>query len=1050
MVDEICVIENCHPRQSSAGHGTSRLNSNHPSQYTDCNFLPDFGASAIPDPQSPLIEILGSGTEAIAPELLAIAATIAINTGQNEDYKALGFDFSRNWKTRKPHNYGDVLTFEGEDGVAWQFKPQLPKIGSKGKPDKYLSPTGCGSRAYLPPVTLTIWQTIADRHGVALPEWVTLEITIGKGSSRSQGFWDWVETHPQIPIVLTEGGKKSLAALSLGYVALSLYGVNAGVSKYETVGGERLRKLTPSLIPDLQRFTVPDRRFILAFDQDAAANTRRKVNAAQADLVFWLEQSGCKVQITTWDGQNGTTKGLDDLIVNAGVEAWHSAYDRAVPANEWRIGRRLAVAVKRQPNLKIGDREFSSVVDQLPRSGIVAFYGGKGTGKSEAIKLMLGKQHWLSFTSLVSLGRDQAESWGGVFINDGDQIGSQILKDGQPVQGAPVCIPSLLKVQRAESEILVLDELTATLEFLLGSKLANKEGLRPLLLAEFVRRVKAAALLLVADADLTEEAIAYIESIRGERAYLVRSDRHALTYDANLMNGSQNQAIATLLARIEALAPDQLLYLNSDSKALAESLARMLAGSGTQSLLITSDTSGGDLEAEFLTSKGACIPKLLSMGIRAIITSPTVTQGFSIKSHTDQIDSVWGFYRGGSITAHAMAQALDRVRSNNVPRFVHVAKKGNAYSKLSKAQTMTAFMKEFKQVSTAAARLVRHSLTPEAIAAADNIDWQSNNLNMLASLEVRRNQGMGALRDTLVALLRQEGKQVSMMSPSVTADEARSAGSALKAAKKQVNLAHAQAVADATPIDAIEAKRLSTQTTALTPEQVLSLEQWHLAQFYRLEKITAEDVMFDRKGATQAQIRSLEAALSHGKAIDRTATSINRNAENPQDWDKAAVRRWLLEQAGMTTLITQIVAEEIDQLTAEITQPIAQFIRDHATEFRIGFGVAKIEALPDQQIVGMLLASCGIKTRRKRRGNIYTINQDHLASLLIVLKRRQQADPHPSIINIDQGSGSVQNALPPGWTDQDVDEIRLTIAQSPEIIQYLRTTIPPEILKIAS
>jgi Domain of unknown function (DUF3854) len=872
-----------------------------------------------------------------------------------------------------------------EDGSCWQAKLSTPKLDKQsGKRRKYETPVGNGSRAFLPAIPSQIWEAIANQYGV---------------SHEAGSFWDWVADRPEIPIVLTEGGKKSLAALSQGYVTIALYGINAGVSKYETIGGDRLRRLKPELIPDLQRFAVEGRRFVLAFDQDAKPQTRYKVEGALADLSWHLEQAGAIVEVASWDGEADRCKGLDDLIVNAGVEAWHSAYDQAVPANEWRIGRQLAAAVKRQPDLKIADQEFSAVVDQLPQAGVVALYGGKGTGKSEAISLMLGERAWLSFTPLVSLGRDQAASWGGVFINDGDQIGSQILKDGQPVLGASVCIPSLLKVCRVDSEILVLDELTATLEFLLGSKLANKDGLRPLLLAEFVRRVQAATLVILADADLTEEAIGYIEAIRGERAYLVRSDRHALTYAANLMNGSQNQAIACLLERVEVLPETQLVYLNSDSKALAESLARMLVGVGIQSLLITSDTSGGDLEAEFLASQGAAIPHLMRMGIRAIITSPTVTQGFSIKSHTDLIDSVWGFYRGGSITAHAMAQALDRVRANDVPRFVHVAKKGSAYSKLSKAQTMTAFMKEFKQVSTASARLVRHSLTPEAIAAADNIDWQSSNLKMLALLEVRRNRGMIALRDTLVALLRQEGKVVSVMTPAVTADEARSAGDALKAAKQQVNLAHAQAVAHATPIDAIEAKRLSTQTTALTPEQVLSLEQWHLAQFYRLETIGVEDVVFDKKGATQTQIRNLEAALSHAKAIDRTATSINRNAENPQDWDKAAVRRWLLEQAEVTQLIAQIAEREVMVMTAEVTEPIAQFVRDHATEFRVGFGFAKLDGMSDQQIVGILLATCGIATRRQRRGSIYRIDQERLSSLLSVLKRRQSNDPHHLVID---------------------------------------------------
>lgn len=879
-----------------------------------------------------------------------------------------------------------------EDGSCWQAKLSQPKHDRKnGKIRKYETPVGNGSRAFLPIVPPDIRELIEQCYEVEIPT---------DGS-----FWNLIEAHPEIPIVLTEGGKKSLAALSQGYVAIALYGINAGVSKYETIGGERIRKLKPELIPDLQRFAIPGRKFILAFDQDASAKTRYKVEGALANLSWHLEQTGTIVSIVSWDGRDGQCKGLDDLIVHAGAETWDAAYDQAIPASEWRIGRQLAAQVKRQADLSIGTQEFSTSVGQFPRSGIVALYGGKGTGKSEAIRQMLDvdlrsvgdQRNWLSFTPLVSLGRDQAASWNGVFINDGDQVGNQILKDGEPVQGASVCIPSLLKVNRIDSDILILDELTATLEFLLGSKLANKEGLRPLLLAEFVHQVQVAKLVILADADLTEEAIAYIEAIRGERAFLIRSDRKALTYPANLLNGSQNQAIAALLERVENLKPETLIYLNSDSKALAESLATMLEKIGIKSLLITSTTSGGDLETEFLASKGTSIPNLISLGIQAIITSPTVTQGFSITHHTDQIDSVWGFYTGGSITAHAMAQALDRVRSNDVARFIHVAKKGNAYSKLSKAQTVPTFLKEFRQVSTAAAKLVRHSLTPEAIVKSDNIDWQSDNLNMLAALEVRRNRGMMELRNTLVALLRQEGKAIIEQAPVVNKEEIRIAAEAMAHAKQQVNLAHAQAVAKAIPIDATQAHRLSTQTTALTPEQVLSLEQWHIAQFYRLETVGTEDVLFDRKGATQTQIRNLEAALSHAKALDRTASSINRNAEHPQDWDKAAVRRWLLEMAGMTTLIAQIVAGEVVQLTMEVIAPIGQFIRAHATEFRLGFGYGKLGEMSDQQIVGILLVTCGIKTRRIRRGNRYFVDEAHLGSLLEVLHRRQQTDPQGGV-----------------------------------------------------
>jgi hypothetical protein len=310
--------------------------------------------------------------------------------------------------------------FLNEDGSCWQAKLDKPKLDTqKGKVRKYETPVGNGSRAFLPTIPPTVRQLIEQRHQVQIPS----------GSS----FWDFVEAHPEIPIVLTKGGKKSLAALSQGYVAIALYGIHAGVSKYVTISGERIQRIKPELIPDLQRFAVTGRKFILAFDQDAAVKTRYKVEGAIADLSWHLEQAGCQVEIASWDGQDGQCKGLDDLIVNAGAAAWTIAYDQVIPASEWRIGRQLAAQVQRSADLAIGNQEFSTAVEQFPRSGIVALYGGKGTGKSEAIKLMLGdhlqsvkdQRGWLSFTPLVSLGRDQAESWGGVFINDGDFIGSR-------------------------------------------------------------------------------------------------------------------------------------------------------------------------------------------------------------------------------------------------------------------------------------------------------------------------------------------------------------------------------------------------------------------------------------------------------------------------------------------------------------------------------------------------------------------------------------------------------------------------------------------------
>jgi len=197
------------------------------------------------------------------------------------------------------------------------------------------------------------------------------------------------------------------------------------------------------------------RPITLAFDQDESAKTRSQVNAALDRLGGLLRAAGCKVSIAQWDGQNGRCKGVDDLIVNTGVAAWETALSEAVSFSQWSIARQLTHEVRRKPDLNIGDREFYEVASELPREGIVALYGGKGSGKSKAIGELVKWRKWLSITHLSSLGRDQAAGWGGVFVNDGDQHDANLLKDGVPVNGGSVCVPSLLKVSAVDAEVLV-------------------------------------------------------------------------------------------------------------------------------------------------------------------------------------------------------------------------------------------------------------------------------------------------------------------------------------------------------------------------------------------------------------------------------------------------------------------------------------------------------------------------------------------------------------------------------------------------------------------
>ena len=368
---------------------------------------------------------------AIAPSLTQAALTLVSDLellpGGDVNYpihEALGWQRSR--FPHQAHTTQYAALFENEDGSTWQAKLARPLWDKKkGKSRKYETPVGQGARAFLPSVTLEIWVSVAQRFGVthALPTWVQPAVDRGQSTLKSglrgfipqrvvqaepngssslgatpkltishdsllptpietQSFWEWVQQIPQITIVLTEGGKKALSLLTQGYVALALYGVDGGCWVYDRIAGEKIRKLKPELIADLQRFATPGRRMTLAFDQDENAATRHRVNAALGRLGGLLCAAGTVIRIAQWNDQHG--KGVDDLIVNCGAPAWDAALAQSLPLEEWFIWNQLERKLTWKPSLRVHTPHLTQLhLPSIPQTGIVALKSAKGTEKTK-------------------------------------------------------------------------------------------------------------------------------------------------------------------------------------------------------------------------------------------------------------------------------------------------------------------------------------------------------------------------------------------------------------------------------------------------------------------------------------------------------------------------------------------------------------------------------------------------------------------------------------------------------------------------------------------
>ena len=249
-----------------------------------------------------------------------------------------------------------------------QWKPNRPRAQGFGKAEKAIKyeapprfPDGGG--ALLPRVPERCWKLICQRHGIPFPDAATV----------AGGFWPWALATPSLPLLICEGWKKALAALSAGHAAVALPGVQMG-RRIAPDGSERL-------IPALEAL-APGRPLLVVFDADRKESAARKVGASAGALAGCLRAAGGKPSIARRPLLPGEEKtGLDDLWVAGGPEA----LDRALAD----VGPRPVL-----PPLRPADRTapagvFLSKACPIPspeEAPLVVLQAAMGAGKTRAIE----------------------------------------------------------------------------------------------------------------------------------------------------------------------------------------------------------------------------------------------------------------------------------------------------------------------------------------------------------------------------------------------------------------------------------------------------------------------------------------------------------------------------------------------------------------------------------------------------------------------------------------------------------------------------------------
>ena len=181
---------------------------------------------------------------------------------------------------------------------------------------KYENPAGTERHLYLPNVPDEIAQRIYAKHDIKPTE-----------AERQSGFWSVVASHPEIPIVITEGLKKTLASLSQGEVTIGLAGVNA---LYRARDDDKQKLPERQLNEEMAIFATPGRSITFAYDSDSKTSTVFNVRAELVRGLELLEARGSNVKVAKWEPELG--KGLDDLITDQGPTAYAVALANAEAA----------------------------------------------------------------------------------------------------------------------------------------------------------------------------------------------------------------------------------------------------------------------------------------------------------------------------------------------------------------------------------------------------------------------------------------------------------------------------------------------------------------------------------------------------------------------------------------------------------------------------------------------------------------------------------------------------------------------------------------------
>lgn len=799
--------------------------------------------------------IVNSG---IDPELAALNV-VSLSGNSAAEYICYGLDDTHRTNTGKlrggyqkrySHLYSggwyvptiDIET--GENRLWGCFKPNDPTVDADGKIIKYEHPAKVPTECFFLKISPSIWEKIANKHGLNLPE--NYQDVI----DHPEIFWQWVIT-TDIRIIVNEGVKKTLAALSAGYVCVGFPGVNTIIKSKDSLGN----KCKPFVNPQFEKFLGNKREIDFCFDKDTKKSSITNVNNALVFAGGVLARMNCIVKVWEWDRNDG--KGLDDVLVNCGEEKIDDIAKEAINYFIWKI--KILKEFSYVPDLPLSQRFLTKYNDRGELEldfkinkpwNVLYFKSPKGSAKSRAIELLLnpiirsGSRKVLLLTHRIQLGRILCDLFGIRYIDEKSDI-----ENIERCLG--LCIDSIGKINLDEwkGAYLVIDEIQQFKWHLLNSDTCKENRVK---LMRIFRQlidmiIKTEGRIIIADADLRNDGIDFICDMTDANIKLfgIVNTFKRLEDDCWTINHYADRKPDRLISDMLVMlnAGKRILYCtggqSEESKVGTTNVEDYIKNQlpDNKTLRVDRVTVGNKNHESFgilSIVNGENIFEREAASRQITIASPTIETGISIEK-PGLFDAVFGVFYGLQ-TCDSVRQFLSRYRPN-VPRYVWLSPRGNNLAFVGNGSNDPSYLKKAEE-----SKLKTHIEALNKVGCTEKPDGELLN-PFLTSWSIDAaiiNNDLKFYRKNILQDLENEGHKIVHNEPTEDFDS-----KALKENQIELEAKYDQSVVDAPDIDDEEYKKLCDAINK-TEEEIVKYHKGRLARYYQIP-VTRELVRKDKK-----------------------------------------------------------------------------------------------------------------------------------------------------------------------------------------------------------